>query len=63
MDRLSADEENAVVEATRELMADVSLFGATPPALADESVRPLTEAGADHVASTLMDTREPVPPV
>jgi hypothetical protein len=29
-----------------------------PPALADESTQVLREAGANHVASTLVDTRD-----
>ena len=29
-----------------------------PPALADESTQALRDAGANHVASTLMETRE-----
>ena len=29
-----------------------------PPALADDSVQPIRDAGADHVAATLLETRE-----
>jgi hypothetical protein len=40
-------------------LPDVPILGRwAPPGLADESHAALTEAGASHVASTLLETRE-----
>jgi len=49
----------SAVETSQPLRVAVTRVGRwAPPALADESTQPLRDAGADHVASTLAQTRE-----